>query len=111
MKSSTGEFPEVLGNGQPEEEGDAHNEEVPHRVHVCELQERQPHRSWKQQCTNDHTREGERERRREKRDYHEVKTECSPTRPNMTQYRAANIVNGIDANKAPNFPTEIGRLC
>ena len=28
----------------------------------------------------------------------------SPTRPNKTQYTAANIVKGIDANKAPNFP-------
>jgi hypothetical protein len=27
-----------------------------------------------------------------------------PTRPNKTQYIAANIGNGIDANKAPNLP-------
>lgn len=27
----------------------------------------------------------------------------------MTQYTAANIVKGIDANKAPNFPTQIER--
>jgi hypothetical protein len=27
-----------------------------------------------------------------------------PTRPNKTQYIAAKIGNGIDANKAPNLP-------
>jgi hypothetical protein len=27
-----------------------------------------------------------------------------PTRPNRTQYNAANIGKGIDANTAPNFP-------
>lgn len=33
--------------------------------------------------------------------------ECySPTIPNKTQYTAANMVNGIDANNAPNFPAE-----
>lgn len=31
----------------------------------------------------------------------------SPTRPNKTQYTAANIVKGIEANNAPNFPAEI----
>lgn len=30
-----------------------------------------------------------------------------PTRPNKTQYTAANMVKGIDANKAPNFPARI----
>lgn len=30
----------------------------------------------------------------------------SPTRPNKTQYTAANMVKGIDANKAPNFPAK-----
>lgn len=29
-----------------------------------------------------------------------------PTKPNKTQYTAANIVNGIDAKKAPNFPAK-----
>lgn len=33
----------------------------------------------------------------------------TPTRPNITQYTAANIVKGIDANNAPNFPTQIER--
>lgn len=28
----------------------------------------------------------------------------SPTKPNNTQYTAAKIGKGIDANKAPNFP-------
>jgi len=28
----------------------------------------------------------------------------SPTIPNKTQYTAANMGNGIDANRAPNFP-------
>jgi len=27
-----------------------------------------------------------------------------PTRPKSTQYNAANMGNGIDANRAPNFP-------
>lgn len=30
-----------------------------------------------------------------------------PTRPNRTQYIAANIVKGIDANNAPNFPMDM----
>jgi hypothetical protein len=29
-----------------------------------------------------------------------------PTRPNRTQYKAANIGKGIDANTAPNFPAD-----
>lgn len=29
---------------------------------------------------------------------------CSPTKPNNTQYAAANMGKGIDANSAPNFP-------
>lgn len=36
-----------------------------------------------------------------------VEPEYEPTRPNMTQYMAANIVKGIDANNAPNFPTHM----
>ena len=39
MKSSTCVFSEVLGNGQSEEERHPDYEEVPHRVHVRELQE------------------------------------------------------------------------
>lgn len=30
-----------------------------------------------------------------------------PTTPKRTQYTAAKIVNGIDANSAPNFPSKI----
>lgn len=33
-----------------------------------------------------------------------VKYRNLPTRPNSTQYIAANIVKGIDANRAPNLP-------
>lgn len=33
-----------------------------------------------------------------------------PTRPKRTQYIAANIGNGIDANKAPNFPESMDDL-
>lgn len=47
MKSSTSVFPKVVWNGEPEKEGHPHDEEVPHRVHVCELQEREPHRSYR----------------------------------------------------------------
>lgn len=32
---------------------------------------------------------------------------CVLIRPNRTQYNAANIGKGMDANKAPNFPAEI----
>lgn len=33
-----------------------------------------------------------------------------PTRPNRTQYIAANIVKGIDANRAPNLPVIIFKV-
>jgi hypothetical protein len=32
------------------------------------------------------------------------KQDDQPTSPNKTQYTAAKMVNGIEANKAPNFP-------
>lgn len=32
-----------------------------------------------------------------------------PTRPKRIQYSAANIGKGIEANTAPNFPTDDGR--
>ena len=32
------------------------------------------------------------------------KQDDQPTSPNRTQYTAAKMVNGIEANKAPNFP-------
>lgn len=47
MKSRTSVLPKVVRNGEPEKEGHPYDEEVPHRVHVRELQEREPHRSCK----------------------------------------------------------------
>lgn len=32
------------------------------------------------------------------------KQDDQPTSPNRTQYTAAKMVNGMEANKAPNFP-------
>lgn len=33
-----------------------------------------------------------------------MQSQYLPTRPNTTQYIAANIGKGMDANTAPNFP-------
>ncbi|RRT67307.1 hypothetical protein BHE74_00040130 [Ensete ventricosum] len=44
---------EVLRNGQAEEDGDARDEEVAHGVHVGELQQGKPHRSWNRNINHD----------------------------------------------------------
>ena len=44
---------EVLRNGQAEEDGDARDEEVAHGVHVGELQQGEPHRSWNRNINHD----------------------------------------------------------
>ena len=44
--SARGVLEEVLRNRQAEEDGDASDEEVAHGVHVGELQQGEPHRSW-----------------------------------------------------------------
>lgn len=95
-------FPKIFRNRQPQEQRNSRDEEIPHRVHVCKLQEGQPHRSCNGEKKNKllyaHSSLLEREPH-VGMFYHVL-----PTRPNKTQYMAAKIVNGIEAKSAPNFP-------
>ena len=48
-------------------------------------------------------------KRREFRNIYDIRIvlRFSPTRPKKTQYTAAKMVKGIDANRAPNFPVNL----
>lgn len=99
-------FPKIFRNRQPQEQRNSRDEEIPHRVHVCKLQEGQPHRS----CNGEKKKTvicaflSTGKRTTCWNVYHVL-----PTRPNKTQYMAAKIVNGIEAKSAPNFPVMCDR--
>mgnify|MGYP004712567971 FL=1 len=65
------------------------------------MQEGQPHRSWT--CQNRPPTSEEKLTPGQCGD----KCRIVPASPNITQYTAANMVKGIDANSAPNFPAHV----